>query len=83
LAPYPERTAAGRIDLDELRGGLRDLGWIEGKNLVIEIRWAGENPRRQRELAAELRALPVDLILAPERPPSARRVMVLPAFPSS
>jgi len=44
---------------------LRDLGWVEGKNLVIETRWAGVNPQRQRELAAELKALPVALIIAP------------------
>jgi putative ABC transport system substrate-binding protein len=43
---------------------LRDLGWLEGKNLAIEIRWAGEDPQRQRELAAQLKALPVALILA-------------------
>ena len=47
-----------------LRAGLRELGWIEGKNLVIDIRYAGVNPQRQRELAAELKALPVALILA-------------------
>src|SRR5207237_8261110 len=35
-----------------------------GKNRLIEIRWAGENPQRQRELAAELKAVPVALILA-------------------
>jgi putative ABC transport system substrate-binding protein len=50
--------------LESLRTGLRDLGWIEGRNLVIETRWAGVNPQRQRELAAELKALPVALILA-------------------
>src|SRR5881392_913950 len=64
LAPYPEPTPGGRIDLEEFRLGLRDLGWVEGKNLLIEIRWAGLNPQRQRELAAELKALPVVLILA-------------------
>ena len=56
--------APGRIDLEELRTGLRDLGWVEGKNVAIEIRWAGVHPQRQRELAAELKALPVALILA-------------------
>jgi len=64
LAPYTEPTPGGRIDLEALRLGLRDLGWVEGKNLLIEIRWAGLNPQRQRELAAELKALPVSLILA-------------------
>jgi len=64
LAPYTEPTPGGRIDLEEFRLGLRDLGWVEGKNLLIEIRWAGLNPQRQRELAAELKAHPVALILA-------------------
>jgi ABC-type uncharacterized transport system substrate-binding protein len=63
LAPYTGPTP-DRIDLENLRSGLRDLGWVEGKNLAIEIRWAGVNPQRQRELAAELKALPVALILA-------------------
>jgi putative tryptophan/tyrosine transport system substrate-binding protein len=64
LAPRSEPTPGDRIDLQELRVGLRDLGWVEGKNLTIEIRWAGENAQRQREFAAELKALPVALILA-------------------
>jgi len=64
LAPFTVPTPGGRIDLESLRMGLRDLGWVEGKNLSIEIRWAGVDPQRQRELAAELKALPVALILA-------------------
>jgi putative ABC transport system substrate-binding protein len=64
IAPATDPTSAGRIDLEALRTGLRDLGWVEGKNLLIEIRWAGLSPQRQRELAAELKALPVALILA-------------------
>jgi putative ABC transport system substrate-binding protein len=64
LAPYTGPTPGGRIDMEALRTGLRDLGWVEGKNLSIEVRWAGVNPQRQRELAAELKALPVALILA-------------------
>lgn len=64
LAPYTKPTPGGRIDLETLRMGLRELGWIEGTNLAVEIRWAGVNPQRQRELAAELKALPVALILA-------------------
>jgi putative ABC transport system substrate-binding protein len=64
LAPYTESTAGGRIDLESLRTDLRDLGWVEGNNLLIEVRWAGVNPQRQRELAAELKSLPVALILA-------------------
>jgi len=64
LVPAPEPTPTIRIELDALRSGLHDLGWVEGKNVIIETRWAGANPQRQRELAAELKALPVALILA-------------------
>ena len=65
LVPATESIPAVRIDFETLRTGLRDLGWVEGKNLVIETRWAGVSPQRQRELAAELKALPVALIIAP------------------
>jgi putative ABC transport system substrate-binding protein len=64
LAPVTEPTAGDRIRIEDLRIGLQELGWIEGQNLSIEVRWAGENPQRQRELAARLKALPVALILA-------------------
>jgi putative ABC transport system substrate-binding protein len=49
---------------EELRSSLRELGWVEGRNLIIERRLVGDSPTRGRELAAELRALPVALILA-------------------
>ena len=64
IAPYTGPMPGGRINLEALRTGLRDLGWVEGKNLAIEVRWAGVDAQRQRELAAELKALPVALILA-------------------
>ena len=64
LVPRTEPERADQIALESLRTGLRDLGWVEGKNLVIETRWPGVNPQRQRELAAELKVLPVALILA-------------------
>jgi hypothetical protein len=54
------RTEPERADeaLESLRTGLRDLGWVEGKNLVDRNPLGGRNPQRQRELAAELKALP-------------------------
>jgi putative ABC transport system substrate-binding protein len=41
---------------------LRDLGWIEGKNLVIERRYAGDNAELLRSLAAELVRRNVEII---------------------
>ena len=64
LAPRTGPADDDRIRVDELRAGLRELGWIEGRNLAIDIRWAGDDPQRHRELAARLKALPVALILA-------------------
>ena len=44
---------------------LRELGWVEGQNLIIEYRWAEGNVERLPELAAELVRLKVDVIVAP------------------
>ena len=49
---------------EELRGALRELGWVEGRNLIIEKRLVDDNPQRGRELAAELQGLRVAPILA-------------------
>jgi putative tryptophan/tyrosine transport system substrate-binding protein len=45
------------------RSGLRERGWIEGKNLLVEYRYA-ETPDRMPTLAAELVALTPDLLVA-------------------
>jgi len=42
---------------------LTSRGWIEGKNVLIESRWAESNPARLPELAAELVRLKVDVIV--------------------
>jgi putative tryptophan/tyrosine transport system substrate-binding protein len=47
-----------------LRLGLRERGWIEGGNILIEYRWAEGNFARLPELAADLVRLKVDLIVA-------------------
>lgn len=48
---------------DEVPKGLRDLGYVEGKNLVIETRYAEGNYERLPALAAELIQLKVDVIV--------------------
>jgi putative tryptophan/tyrosine transport system substrate-binding protein len=49
---------------DAFREGLRDLGWIEGGNIVFQNRWAGEPSASAVDLAAELARLKVDVIVA-------------------
>ncbi|HEX6173369.1 MAG TPA: ABC transporter substrate-binding protein [Candidatus Binatia bacterium] len=49
---------------DAFREGMRDLGWIEGSNIIFENRWAGEPNASAVALAAELVRLKVDVIVA-------------------
>jgi putative ABC transport system substrate-binding protein len=53
---------------EAFRQGLRDLGYVEGRNVVIEYRSAEGKVERLPALAAELVALKVDVILAPSTP---------------
>jgi putative tryptophan/tyrosine transport system substrate-binding protein len=57
-------TASGMAGLLEtFRQEMRKLGWIEGKNIAIEYRFAEQKPARLPELAADLVRLKVDLIV--------------------
>ena len=57
--------SAGSSHLDEaFRQGLRELGHVEGQNIVIEYRWAGSKPDQASTLAADLARLKVDVIVA-------------------
>ena len=57
-------TASGSaVLLEAFRQELSKLGWIEGKNITIEYRFAEQKPERLPELAAELVRLKVDLIV--------------------
>ena len=59
IGPTPEDMAF----IEGSRPRLRALGWVEGQNLFVERRFAGTDPRRWREAAAELKALQVELII--------------------
>jgi putative tryptophan/tyrosine transport system substrate-binding protein len=66
LGPNSAASTAGRMEA--LRAGLRDLGYIEGTNLIIESRWADGNYERLPALARDLVGLKVDLILTSGTP---------------
>jgi ABC-type uncharacterized transport system substrate-binding protein len=64
-------AASIRDRYEAFRQGLRDLGYTEGKNIVIESRFAEGKPDRLPDLAAELVRLNVDVIVT-SGPPSTR-----------
>jgi putative ABC transport system substrate-binding protein len=62
-------TAALEANLvGPFREGLRDLGYVEGRNIVIEYRWAEGDYKRFAKLVAELLAVPVDIIVTAGTP---------------
>src|SRR5262245_57331102 len=63
LMPGTGPRSDARI-LEPFRRGMRDLGWVEGKNILVEYRWAEGRSERIPELVAELVRLNVDVILA-------------------
>jgi putative ABC transport system substrate-binding protein len=61
--------ASGGIETDQQAGiavfreVLRQLGWIEGRNVRLEVRWSGADPAKARKNAEELAALQTDVIM--------------------
>jgi putative ABC transport system substrate-binding protein len=63
LISFPEMDQEAQARYQAFRGGLADLGWIEGRNLRLDVRWAGPDIERQRTHARELVALSRKVIL--------------------
>src|SRR5262245_48823529 len=61
LGPASASMTAGWIDA--LRAGLRNLGYVEGKNILFEFRWADAKDDRLPGLVAELVRLNVDVLV--------------------
>jgi putative tryptophan/tyrosine transport system substrate-binding protein len=60
IGPAPAATYLPRVEA--LRAGLRELGYVEGKNIVIEFRWA-DRVDELPDMAAELVRMKVDILL--------------------
>jgi putative ABC transport system substrate-binding protein len=71
----------GVADVAALRQGLADFGWVEGRNIQIELRWPGGDVERAQVLAKELVGLKPDVLLARSTPTTAalkRETSVIP-----
>jgi ABC-type uncharacterized transport system substrate-binding protein len=64
------KPAEGQHLWEACRQGLRELGYVEGRNVIIEARWAEGQYDRLRELTAELIRLKVDVIVVAATPGS-------------
>jgi len=61
---WPGDSPPASPRMESFRQGLRALGFVDGQNIVIELRYAQKGPHQLAELAAELIRLKVDVIFA-------------------
>jgi len=61
---HPRTRSDASPQTDAFLQGLRELGWVDGKSVVVEYRWADGRSDRLPELVADLVRLKVDVILA-------------------
>jgi putative ABC transport system substrate-binding protein len=60
LTAFAENDAGGQKYVASFAQGLRELGWIDGRNIRIDYRWAGTDAGRIRSAASELLDLKPD-----------------------
>lgn len=71
LMAYADNDAEGLVRLAAFKERLGNLGWLESRNLQIEVRWSAGDIGRASVLARELVALQPDVILANATPSTA------------
>ncbi len=64
LMDTDDSNADGQTRIAAFRQGLQQLGWTEGRNIRIDLRWGGGNVERTRGFATELVQLSPDVIFA-------------------
>jgi putative tryptophan/tyrosine transport system substrate-binding protein len=81
LMSFAESDPEGQARIAAFRESLRRLGWIEGRNIDVEVRWATGSAESIRQFAAELVALQPELILSATTPTTAslrQQTLVIP-----
>ena len=68
LMPYDENDPEQKHQLSAFTQALAGLGWTDGRNVQIDLRWAGDDASRIRALAQELVGLQPDIILTSSTP---------------
>ena len=68
LMGYAESDREGQANFAAFQGGLQKLGWMEGRNIQIDARWASANADLVQRFAKELVALQPDVIVTQNTP---------------
>ena len=68
LVSAAENDSEGLARIGGLRQGLKELGWIEGQNVQLDVRYAAGDPQRFRDIAAAFVAASPDLIVINSTP---------------
>ena len=68
LMGYAEKDPEAQAEIEAFREGLQRLGWTEGRNVVIDVRWASGDVASMQRLAKELMGLQPDVLLAATTP---------------
>jgi putative ABC transport system substrate-binding protein len=68
LTPYDENDPALKPRVAAFTQALADLGWIDGRNVRMDVRWGGGDANRLRPLAQELVGLQPDIIMTSSTP---------------
>ena len=67
LMAYDENDPEGKRRVSALTQALADLGWTDGRNARVDLRWTGADINRIRALAQELVGLQPDIVVANTR----------------
>jgi putative tryptophan/tyrosine transport system substrate-binding protein len=68
LMPYPDANVEAQARLTAFTEGLQQLGWVDGRNAQVVVRWARSSAEGIRQAAADLAALAPDVLLATALP---------------
>jgi hypothetical protein len=71
LMGFGESDAEGTLWLSSFTGALQEAGWVDGRNVRMDVRWSTSNTERERIFAKELVSLQPDVILAHGTPVTA------------
>jgi putative ABC transport system substrate-binding protein len=81
LVPFAENDSDTRADLAVLGTQLSQHGWVDGRNLSIDVRWGGGDVSRINQFAAELSELKPDVIVGRSTPVTAALLQATRSIP--